>query len=279
MPSGREPPPGLGMLIRRTGSGRYVLETRSSRRPASHSFHACRLDHGERHPVHPRRSRIRASKRIGMSENVIAADLVVEHVEAEAGLRLRLAVELSLKAPELVRLLQGSSPITLPLAIVESAPEVRVLPLHRHYPGLDARTTLSDTRPSRRQKRRRWRDHHPRRVSPDYPDHPSKRAVPTTPGGSRQVRSSAASLPHAAFPVTQAGRHPHHHFRGLLRLHSRYGPLDRSTARGGLLSRGFSQAGYPTPPPASYQIKPTTIWVEPSSTGDLRRRGALNRTG
>ena len=34
---------------------------------------------------------------------------------------------------------------------------------------------------------------------------------------------------HAAFPVLQAGRHPHLYFRGLLRLHSRYGPPDRST--------------------------------------------------
>jgi 8-oxo-dGTP pyrophosphatase MutT (NUDIX family) len=38
----------------------------------------------------------------------------------------------------------------------------------------------------------------------------------------------------AAFPEIQAGRHPHHHFRGLLRLHSRYGPLDCSAAQGGL---------------------------------------------
>ena len=38
----------------------------------------------------------------------------------------------------------------------------------------------------------------------------------------------------AAFPVMQAGRHPHLHFRGLLRLHSRYGPSNRSTAQGGL---------------------------------------------
>ena len=34
---------------------------------------------------------------------------------------------------------------------------------------------------------------------------------------------------HAAFPVLQAGRHPHLYFRGLLRLHSRYGPSDCST--------------------------------------------------
>jgi hypothetical protein len=39
---------------------------------------------------------------------------------------------------------------------------------------------------------------------------------------------------HAAFPVLQAGRHPHLYFRGLLRLHSRYGPSDCSTAQGGL---------------------------------------------
>jgi len=27
----------------------------------------------------------------------------------------------------------------------------------------------------------------------------------------------------AAFPDTRAGRHPHHYFRGLLKLHTRYG--------------------------------------------------------
>src|SRR5205823_2667870 len=43
-----------------------------------------------------------------------------------------------------------------------------------------------------------------------------------------------ASPPRAAFPEIQAGRRPRLHFRGLLRLHSRYGPSDRSTAQGGL---------------------------------------------
>src|SRR6266480_1761326 len=36
MPSGRSPPSGFGMDTRRTGSGRYVFETSSSRRPVSH---------------------------------------------------------------------------------------------------------------------------------------------------------------------------------------------------------------------------------------------------
>ena len=73
------------------------------------------------------------------------------------------------------------------------------------------------------------------------------------PGGLEQVRVSVSSLSHAAFPVTKAGRRPHPYFRGLLRLHSRYGPLDRSTAQRRPLSRGFSPAGYPTQPLASYQ--------------------------
>jgi hypothetical protein len=49
------------------------------------------------------------------------------------------------------------------------------------------------------------------------------------PGGSSGC--ACRLLPaHAAFPKWQEGRHPHCHFRGLLRLHSRYGPPDCSAA-------------------------------------------------
>src|SRR5271157_2143190 len=54
------------------------------------------------------------------------------------------------------------------------------------------------------------------------------------PGGSERVHVSIASPFHAAFPKLWAGRHPHCPFRGLLRLHSRYGPHACSTAQGGL---------------------------------------------
>ncbi len=40
------------------------------------------------------------------------------------------------------------------------------------------------------------------------------------------------------------------------------------------LSQGFDPSGYPDKPPASYQIKPTTVWVVPSSTSDTRLLGA-----
>src|SRR3954464_7871932 len=72
-----------------------------------------------------------------------------------------------------------------------------------------------------------------RRVSPDDPHHPSNVPCPVP----RRIETGAwvdCFPAHTAFPVSQAGRHPHLHFRGLLRLHARYGPLDCSTAQGGL---------------------------------------------
>ena len=54
------------------------------------------------------------------------------------------------------------------------------------------------------------------------------------PGGSKRVHVSIASPSHTAFPFLWEGRHPHCPFRGLLRLHSRYGPYACSTAQGGL---------------------------------------------
>jgi hypothetical protein len=67
------------------------------------------------------------------------------------------------------------------------------------------------------------------------------------------VRASIASPLMLPSPVIQAGRQPHHHFRGLLRLHSHYGPLDCSTAQGGLRHEGFDPTGYPAKPLVSYQ--------------------------
>ena len=45
------------------------------------------------------------------------------------------------------------------------------------------------------------------------------------------------------------------------------------------LARSVFTNGYPTRPLDSYQIKPTPIWVELSSTGGLRRWGALGNPG
>src|SRR5712671_1688251 len=39
---------------------------------------------------------------------------------------------------------------------------------------------------------------------------------------------------------------------------------------GGLLSQGFDPISYPTEPLGSYHFLPTSTWVDPPSTGDLR---------
>jgi hypothetical protein len=74
----------------------------------------------------------------------------------------------------------------------------------------------------------------PRQVSPDD-SHCLANVLCPLP---RRIGTDACdrfpSLFRAAFPVTQSDRHPHRYFRGLLRLHSRYGPLARSAAQGDL---------------------------------------------
>jgi hypothetical protein len=82
----------------------------------------------------------------------------------------------------------------------------------------------------------------------------------------------------AAFPVSPAGRHPRLHFRGLLRLHTRYGPSGCSAAQGGLCHEASARLLNPT----ARQLPelPITLWVVPSSTGDPRLfRGTRRHPG
>jgi len=97
------------------------------------------------------------------------------------------------------------------LGSVQSAPEVRAL------------SSASITRPPRSYgplrlpsdppPLRRWGcQPRSRRVSPDYAHHPSNVPCPLP----RRIETGACvdCFPaHAAFPVSQAGRHPHLHFR------------------------------------------------------------------
>ena len=135
MPSGRSPRhSAFGIITRRTGSGRYVFETNSSRKPASHASRPSLLDLRESHPIHARRSRIGAGEPVGVQQDVLAADLVVEHIEAEGGLRLRLAIELSLKAPDLFRCFKAHRQSPSPLHLRKRTRSQGPL-LHRHYPA------------------------------------------------------------------------------------------------------------------------------------------------
>jgi hypothetical protein len=134
---------------------------------------------------------------------------------------LRLAIQLALKFPYLTRCCQThrQSPH---LSSFTSTPEVRVL------------SSASVTRPQ-------W-SYNPLRL-PDWPL-PLRTtlggATSTSPGYPPLAQITLLCMPcslprwtgqvlvgsfpaRAAFPVLQAGRHPHRHFRGLLKLHTRYG--------------------------------------------------------
>ena len=78
----------------------------------------------------------------------------------------------------------------------------------------------------------------------------------------------------AAFPKWQEGRHPHCHFRGPLRLHSRYGPPDCSAAQGDLCREAPAQPV--TQPSCSSASGPIDNYpVRSSLTDSSRLRGAL----
>ena len=149
-----------------------------------------------------------------------------------------------------------------PLSIFESAPEVRALCSagitrpRRSYdpvrlpPWPSPIATLSPL-PSHRTG------------LPRLPEPPFRRAEPTTPADRAGAHVDCFPA-YAAFPKWQEGRHPHCHFRGLLRLHSRYGPPDRSAAQRRPLSRGSNPCGYPHKPLVSYRInRQLSGWILP----------------
>ena len=124
------------------------------------------------------------------------------------------------------------------LASFESAPEVRARTRpHRSYdpvrlpPGPPPESDGGDATSNRT-------------GLPRLPVLPFQRAVPITPAD--RTGAGVDGLPvRAAFPKVAGGSASALVFRGLLRLHSRYGPPDRSRRP---LSRGFGPASHPAEP-------------------------------
>ena len=126
---------------------------------------------------------------------------------ASVGLRLRLAIELPLKAADLIRRCEAhrqspSIPDLRRQACLKSGPFAPPV-----LPGLGARMALSDSRSDRRPNDDVGARAPPDRVSPDYPHHPSH--VPCPIPRRIERRPVDRSPARAAFPVFQAGRHPH----------------------------------------------------------------------
>ena len=128
----------------------------------------------------------------------------------------------------------------------------------------------------------RSRDPRQTRASPTRRRSPSSTCRAQYPGGPDQVlvgwrvaRSRAGFFPvRAAFPSSGAGRRPHRYFRGLLKLHTRYGLQSCSPT-----IRRLCREAPPLPvsrlgrsPATKFNQQPP--WVGPSPTGVLRRWGA-----
>src|SRR4051795_11082794 len=178
----------------------------------------------------------------------------------------------------MLRGVPGSSPITDPRLRPKRTRSKGPF-LRQHYPA--STVVWPSPTPVRPAACASWGAASPqsRRVSPDDPHHPSTVPCPVP----RRIEAGACvdCFPaHTAFPVSQAGRHPHLHFRGLLRLYSRYGPLDCSTAQGGLCHEASTRSV--TRPSRSSATKaidnsPGEIflywWSAPSGRTEISRLG------
>ncbi len=239
-----------------------------ARQPA---LQARRFDRRECHSIHTRRTRIGAGQRIGMAQNVFTINLVVEQIEAEGRLRLRLAIQLSLKAPDRIRCCQAhrQSPH---LAIFESAPEVRVL------------CSAGITRPQRSYDPVRTpamatacRDVEATTLARDGSPPITRTTFPTCrahyPGGSSgcacRLLPRSCSLPQMAGGSASA-LSLSRPAQASLTLRP-VGSLSRPRRP---LSRGSGPAGYPAEPLVSYQINRQLSGWNLSSTDDSRLRGA-----
>ena len=213
-------------------------------------FHARRLDLLEGYPVHARRARIVAGAFIGVKKNVLAADFVIEQIEAESGLRLRFAIELSLKGPDLVGRFkahrQSPSPRHLRKHARSQGPS-----LPRNYP---ASTVLwpcpTPVRSAARSSVEAVTSD--RTGLPRCPHHPSDVPCPI-PRQTRQALASIASLsarPSRAKDGSASASTLSRPARTSLALRP-VGSLSRPWRP---LSRGFGPASHPAQPLVSYQI-------------------------
>ena len=144
---------------------------------------------------------------------------------------LSLTIKLPLKDHDLFRCCQAHRQSPDPLRLRKRS-KSRGPSLHRSYTASSVLFPRPTPTAAAALSRRRGR--YPRYDgSPPFHGLPSRRAVPTTPADRMSAHVDYFPI-RAAFPDSWAGRHPRLHFRGLLGLHSRYGPPGCSTAQSGL---------------------------------------------
>src|ERR1043166_6000152 len=208
-----------------------------------------------------------------MGQNVFPVHLVVDQVETVARLALRLLVQLPLKHPDLYWCFQAHRQSPL-LSFFKSTSEARALPsagitrppryrgpLRLPSLAVIPKMTL-EARPP------------PFPDLPQLPRPPSLHAVLTTPvdrTGACRFLPCSRGLPRltgGSASTTSLSRPA----QPSLALR----PARSQPAQGGFLSRGFGPVSSPPEPLGSNHVLPTTTWMDPPSTGDLRRWGALS---
>jgi len=161
-------------------------------------LNAQRINLGEGDSVHTWCSRIRAGQRVSVVQYVFATNLVVEQIEAESGLRLRLAIELPLKGPDLFRSFKAHRQSPGPRHLRKHARSQGPF-LRRHYPAsLVIRPCPTPARSAAQIATLELRT--PTKAGlPRLLVSPFQRAVPTYPGGSNgclcRLRPRSRGLP------------------------------------------------------------------------------------
>ena len=157
-----------------------------------------------------------------------------------AHLRLGVATQPSRKVPGFIQWFAGSRQSTHRHPLRQAHQKSGSFPPPA-LPDINGRMTLSDPRQHRRPAATSRPLPSCQTDIPQLPGSPFEHAVPITPMDRNGCVCRLLPHPTRAFPESQAGRRPSLHFRGLLRLHSRYGLLDCSTAQGGLCHEASTQ--------------------------------------
>src|SRR4051812_28666130 len=99
------------------------------------------------------------------------------------------------------------------------------------------------------------------------------------PDGPERVRLSVASPLHSGLPRYSGGSASTTSLSRPAQASLTLRPAGSLNRPRRPLSRGFGPPGCPDKPLVRYQVLPTTSWVDPSSTGEPRRWGALRNPG
>src|SRR6202043_3980603 len=205
--------------------------------------------------------RVATGQPVGVAQDIFTTDLVVEHVEAESGLRLRLAVQLSLQGPDLLRCYQAHRQSPPPHRLQKRTRSQGPL-LRRHYPA----STLLRPCPTPALAVACC-DVEAATLAQDGSPPITRTTFPTCrahyPGGSSgcacRLLPHSCSLPHmaggsaSALSLSRPAQASH-----MLRP---TGSLSRPRRP---LSRGSSPSGHPAEPLVSYQInRQLSGWIRP----------------